>query len=416
MAPSSNRRGRYTEREMIAYLQQRAKDLGMVPTMRSLELMDGPGPLTYFYYFGSWRKALLAAGLIEPGLVSEDQADDSIARMRYTDEELLGFVQQFVNEHEGRAPTVAEFREWGLGDPNVPTPTTLSVRFGGWNRALQRAGYIASDSRIGRLSDRDLALDFLREAARDFGHEPTVAEYNDWVKDRREESLAAFEAEYGPKPEPSDSSPAAKEWRLAWREHMRYTVPVGARTLYRHFGSWTAAVMEALRPAPPKSRATDALDVSEHRAFLLQSLYQLARKLNRVPTSADVREYTAAHPKFPPLAAYRVAFGAWVDVKRHYQEWLDRGLTPDEPAPAPAVTPDAVQRERIVAGIHRLYLHLGRVPQAKDFDEAQRNPVAPQVPSYEDILRAFGAWPKARRVWSDTYHITKSPRGKGGES
>ena len=408
MAPSSGRPGRYTEQELIAYLQQRAKELGMVPTMRSLQLLKGPSPITYLSRFGSWRNALLKAGLVQPGLVSNASDDDTDrqSRMRYTDDDLVEFIQRYVQEHDGQVPTVAEFREWTLGDPNMPTPMTLSQRFGSWNAALQRAGYIASDSRVGR-SDRESAIDFLREAARELGHEPTVVEYNEWVRERRDAALAAFEADYGPKPETKDTSPEAKAWRLGWREQLRHSVPVGARTLFRHFGSWTTATMEALKPPSVPS-------VTDPRVALLEALHRLAHELGRVPTTADVRAYTATHPEFPPQAAFRMAFGPWVDVKRRYMEWRDSGAVAD--SAASSAEPTSVAHQRILAGIHLLYRHIGRVPRAADFYTAQQDldpAIAGQVPSYEDILRTFGSWPKARRMWSDTYHIAKAHAGRG---
>ncbi len=405
MAPSSDGRRRYTKEELIAYLKQLAAELNMVPTMRSLEALPGPSPQTYLAHWDTWRKALLAAGLVPPDLVAEDteqRGARAVARRRHTNEDLVEMIREYVREHHGRVPTVVDFNAWAIGHPDYPNAITLAQRFGSWNRALQHAGYVASDSRVSRLPDIEAALAFLRTAIRELGHEPTVAEYNEWAQAQRDDALMAFEAEHGPKPDTEDTSSEAKIWRQVWREHLRHEVPVVARTLFRHFGSWPAAIAAARKPA---ATPTDQVQSGDAET-LLRALDRLALQLNRVPTSTDVRTYAAAHRDFPRPSAYLRVFGNWSEVKRRLFSWRQQSGVEEQPAARSA------EQQAIIRGIHELYRHLGRVPIAVDFSAAQRDPTLAhaRIPSYEDILRTFGSWPKARRLWADTYHIAKTQR------
>jgi hypothetical protein len=416
VARAKQRRGQYTEDELIAYLQEQTRQLGVVPTMRTLQALQGPSPTTYLYYFGSWRQALLKAGLIDAQLVSErpqttnakDNTDHTF-RMRYTNQDLVGFIQRYVQEHNGVVPTLTDFRDWALGNSELPTPMTISHRFGSWNRALQTAGYVASDHRARRMDDPDAVLQHLRELATFLGHEPTVIEYNAWARQRREEALAAFEAEYGPKPDTKDNTTPARAWRRSWRERLR-RLPVGSRTYFRHFGSWTAATTDAMNP-PERSEWT--------AEALLQAVDRLTHEFQHFPTSQEVHRYAVDHGDFPPYAAFRQTFGVWRDVKRIYDHWKSNGVLPDGfPAtklmrvPAEYVSLEQWQRA-LIDKIHVLYLHLGRIPIVKDFYIPQQDAAeGSESLRYEDILRAFGSWPKARRAWVMVYPV-EFPSTKG---
>ena len=54
----------YSEEELIALLQKKAEELGKKPTMLSMDVDSKvPSSTTFVVHFGSWKRALEAAGL-----------------------------------------------------------------------------------------------------------------------------------------------------------------------------------------------------------------------------------------------------------------------------------------------------------------------------------------------------------------
>jgi len=88
--------------------------------------------------------------------------------MTYTDEELLDALREYAADHDGRPPTIAE-----ANDPSreLPVAQTFINRFGGWNAAVEAAGFAPRNR---RRSEEDL-LDALSAFAADHDGRVTYA-------------------------------------------------------------------------------------------------------------------------------------------------------------------------------------------------------------------------------------------------
>jgi hypothetical protein len=192
---------RYSRDDLIEALRQLAERLGRTPTRKDPgERSDVPDYKTYVRYFGSWRKALEAAGIpLNPRGIG------------YSREQLLGHLRDLA-ETLGRTPTV--------GDVNAadgPCDKTYRNRFGKWSTALTEAGLEVGPQR--RRYGCDELLDILRAFAEDLGHVPSKAE----LKKR-------------------DDLPSPTAY-------------------WNRFGGWNAALREAgLTPRYPTSRSEDGDD------------------------------------------------------------------------------------------------------------------------------------------------------------
>lgn len=113
----------YSNSELIEYLQQHAREHGNTPTRRMIENTGGPSPMVYRDRFGTWTKALNAAGL-EPK-----------QRFRVSDTEFLDAIRD-VAKVVGRPPTREEMDTHGRHDSSLYRP-----RFDSWNDALTAAGF-----------------------------------------------------------------------------------------------------------------------------------------------------------------------------------------------------------------------------------------------------------------------------------
>lgn len=114
---------RLSDEDLLADLRARAEELGRTPKVREARNYG-----TYCAHFGSWRAALLAAGL-EP--LSPHQG----AARQFTDEVLLEHLRRKAKEL-GRSPGVREV----AADPSMPGHVIYFKRFGGHVRACRLAG------------------------------------------------------------------------------------------------------------------------------------------------------------------------------------------------------------------------------------------------------------------------------------
>lgn len=115
---------RYTEAELITLLKEAAAVLGRTPKTDDLQAMDAyPSWHTYHARFGSWNKALEAAGL-RPRRIRN-----------YTDEELVERLRGAADEL-GETPTKGMLRSI----EGCPDPETYRNHFGSWANALRAAG------------------------------------------------------------------------------------------------------------------------------------------------------------------------------------------------------------------------------------------------------------------------------------
>jgi hypothetical protein len=122
--PLDPRRMGYSREELLEHLRDLAETLGRTPTVGDLKTVDGPCDKTYRNQFGKWSAALAEAGL-----------DVGPRGRRYERDELLDILRAFA-EDLSHAPSR---RELGERD-ELPAPITYRKRFGGWNAALREAG------------------------------------------------------------------------------------------------------------------------------------------------------------------------------------------------------------------------------------------------------------------------------------
>jgi predicted transcriptional regulator len=122
--PLDPRKMGYDRETLLAHLQALAEALGRTPTVNDLKALDGPCDKTYRNQFGKWSAALAEAGL-EVGPRGR----------RYERDELLEILRSFA-EDLGHAPSERELKK----RDDLPNPGTYRDHFGGWNAALREAG------------------------------------------------------------------------------------------------------------------------------------------------------------------------------------------------------------------------------------------------------------------------------------
>lgn len=148
--------------EMIEKLKWFASKLGHVPTTKEVNACDEL-PSSHLYtkrFGGSYTKAIIAAGFNVKGF-----------RFKSNDE-LLDMLREFSKE-KGRSPTIEDVNtcEW------LPSCTLFCKRFRvkSWNDILKMAGLKANRRSPKRLSDDEL-LTLLKKKAESLGRAPTRRE------------------------------------------------------------------------------------------------------------------------------------------------------------------------------------------------------------------------------------------------
>lgn len=117
----------YTAKEIIEYLQRRAKLLRRTPTVRDINLnKDGPSKSVIVKIFGSYEKALDQAGL--PPLRRPWR--------EWEDDELIGLLIEWYAAHPGGEVTNAMLRM----NPELPGTEVIKKRFGGVGKWHEAAG------------------------------------------------------------------------------------------------------------------------------------------------------------------------------------------------------------------------------------------------------------------------------------
>lgn len=122
------KRLQYTDEELLNYLEVFHKENGRVPIAKDfLNNPDYPTFVTYQKRFGSWNEALKLAGL--------DNRPKGSNSKKYTDEELLNFLNIFYEEN-GKAPGKRDF----LNNIAYPDYQNYTAHFGSWGNALKMVG------------------------------------------------------------------------------------------------------------------------------------------------------------------------------------------------------------------------------------------------------------------------------------
>lgn len=177
-------RMRYSDNDLLTELQELADEFGHPPTLQDVREYSDIAATTYYNRFGSWQDALDAAGF-------EPREPDS--RVPTTD--LLAELTTVAETH-GIPPAATDMDEHG-----EYWASTYRRRFDSWNNAVAAAGYDPQPEST--AIDEEALLEEIRRLADELGEHPT---FRDMEADGN----------------------------------------YSASTYVRTFGSWSAAVDEAL--------------------------------------------------------------------------------------------------------------------------------------------------------------------------
>lgn len=138
--------------ELIKSIQLFVKKNGRIPTRAeaSPKNMTGNGlygATTYQNNFGTWSKAIEAAGYIP-------RVPYSKGKKKYSDEELLKIVREFYFRHASSST----FAYASLKAKGSPVHKTITIRFGSFKNALNLAGI--------KFTWHDYLLDYIGTAHR----------------------------------------------------------------------------------------------------------------------------------------------------------------------------------------------------------------------------------------------------------
>lgn len=157
----------YSDEEIFASLRRVVKILGRRPLRREYEKYSydsEPTAHTIARRFGSWKEALIAAGI--------DPKNPGQNPNFLTDGEILEHLREIARV-VGHTPSVVEYN--ALRRPHMACSTTISERFGGrWEYAIEVAGLPERNS---NKIERKRIIKALQEIARKLGHSPTKSEY-----------------------------------------------------------------------------------------------------------------------------------------------------------------------------------------------------------------------------------------------
>jgi Homing endonuclease associated repeat len=156
-------RRRWTDEDILDGLRRWELDHGRPP--RSMDRVgfggEYPSPALVVTRFGSWRQALIAAGL-EPGNPPA-----------VTKEAIIDALRSYHANH-GQSPTTTAWR----AERQFPVSETIIRHCGSWRAALELAGLPPPD-RTPRGPSDDEILDALRAYRRERGAPPTIREWNE---------------------------------------------------------------------------------------------------------------------------------------------------------------------------------------------------------------------------------------------
>ena len=325
---SKYKRG-YTKEELLDILKAKAEELGRTPVFRETQQAR-----LIAAHFGGWTKALEAAGL-------------SIKyKQNYTKEELLDIFKAKTKEL-GRVPFYKE----------LPQADTLAKHFGNWDKVAEVAGMKAIDKR--KYTDEDL-LDIVKAKAKELGRAPFTYEvlqadtitkrFGSWAKALE---MVGMRTKYRRNYTNEELLEIIKEKaeELGRTPH-RFEISQG-NTICRRFGSWEKALELA------------GLSTNRYtKERLLEILKAKAEELGRVPLSKEISQASTIVSHFGSWAKALEAAGMESKYKQNYT------------------------KEELLDIIKAKAKELGRVPHRCELPQEQT--IAKNFGSWDNALKAIG--------------------------
>lgn len=249
---------KYSDEELLNIIKDYYTNVGF-PTQREFNSKNGlPCYVTYYNRFGSFKNAVLMAGIPIP-----PERERYFNRDKLTDEEML-YLLKYYTEKKLKNNLYLLTNEDIDGIPNMPSSSTYMTRFGGVVEAYKLIGYDYYEFNNSRLED-DMIVK-LKELAAKLGRTPSSRDITKYSK--MGECYAT-------------------------------------ETYCMHFGTlYNAQIICGLAPTRVGNNKT--------REELIYDLKQLYKKNNRLPTHQDIdnEEGVASASK------YADEFGSLVEALR----------------------------------------------------------------------------------------------------
>jgi hypothetical protein len=347
-----------SRQKLINELQRLAKNRGAPP--KQMELMSSEAKFSFRPYideFGSWNEALQAAGL------------EVHSRSDIPEQELIDKLQRFAEEL-GDTPSCTEMDRKGPFSANAYTN-----EFGSWNEALQAANLELN----GRQDIPQLELEHeLQRLAEELGHPPErreMDEYGEFTSGPYKDTFGTWNDALrliGLEPLNETDIPES-ELQAGLREFAEelgrtpsYTEmdrdgPYSGGTYVRMFGSWNAALLSV------------GIEINKQRniprAELKSKLKQLSEKLGRPPTQAEMNNQGSCS-----TGPYIREFGSWNEALQA------AGLDIYQYRKIP--------RSKLQSAVQQLAKELGRAPTQIEMEK--RGPYG-----HVAYINEFGSWARA---------------------
>lgn len=370
-------RKRVPKQDLLQELKRLESVLGRPPQVADMNALGEYSDHTYKKRFGSWNAALNAAG-IECEIVNE-----------VSNEELIDEMQRLADEL-GHPP-----RTEHMDDEGEYSSSTYQNRFGGWQGALEKAGF---DPFTG-ISKEELmaAVDSL---ASELGRPPTTQEFNQLTPHsattckekfgswRKTLQATGLDPNENGQQEYSDEELIDEMQRLddelghtpsssEMDDEGRYSAGV-----YQHrFDSWKDALDAADLDTETAGRQKYSNDE------LLQEIRRIADELDRPPRATDMENRGNISP-----ATFINRFGSWENA-------LEKaGLDPDENAAGKQYTDDELASE-----LRHLRSEYDRPPTTSEMDDEGKY-------SASVYLNRFDSWKDALQAADLDPENMKSPQ------
>lgn len=147
------------DEQLLQYLKDVAKKKGAIPAIKDVNSRKVYSYMVFVRRFGSWSKALTAAGL----------APRANARPCYSNEHLINHLQALAKVI-GRQPRIAD-----VNAAKSIMASTYTYRFGTWKKALLAAGFDAKKIMPVKFT-RENIMATLKGIAANLGYTPSFAE------------------------------------------------------------------------------------------------------------------------------------------------------------------------------------------------------------------------------------------------